>query len=109
MSEKIIIEFQHFGGCPNGPLLLNNLKNALIDCNEITELHEVLIESPESAIEHKFRGSPTVLINGKDIEDMPEPEHPRLACRFYKDGLPDVEYIRRKICAGTLEMVNCKR
>jgi len=97
MVEKIKIEFQHFKGCPNGQLLLNNLKEAIAGYSDITAIQEVLVETPELAVEYKFRGSPTILINGKDLEDMPEPDNPGLACRVYSNGIPSSQFISQKL------------
>ena len=53
----------------------------------------MLVDTPEKAELHKFRGSPTVLINGIDLEGLPEPESGNLACRYYSNGIPSVESI----------------
>jgi len=37
------------------------------------------------------------LINGEDFENLPEPEDPVLACRFYPKGIPTAEMIRDRI------------
>lgn len=94
--NKIKIELQHFHGCPNSPILVERVKAAIKDFEQV-ELREVLIESNEKANELKFRGSPTLLINGEDFENQPEPQNPALSCRYYRNGLPDTEEIRKKI------------
>ena len=58
---------------------------------------EVLVESNKLAEKLKFRGSPTVLINGEDIEGREEPDSASLNCRVYERGLPEVEEIRKRI------------
>ena len=45
----------------------------------------------------KFRGSPTLLINGEDLLGMPAPSQPSLACRYYPKGIPTSEEIRKII------------
>ena len=55
---------------------------------------EIFVKTPEEAERVKFRGSPTVLINGIDLENMPEPKAGNLACRYYKNGLSTVEQIK---------------
>ncbi len=97
MNDKIKIEIQHFHGCPNSPEMIHRVKEA-IKGNEVTiEYNEVLIESNELAEKLKFRGSPTVLINGEDIEGREEPEAASLNCRVYENGLPEIEEIRKRI------------
>ena len=97
MNEKLKIEIQHFRGCPNSPEMIHRVKEAIKGSEEQIEYNEVLVESNELAEEIKFRGSPTVLINGEDIEGREEPESASLNCRVYENGLPSVEEIRNKI------------
>ncbi len=96
MQKKIILEFQHFHGCPNGPKLLKNIKEAIKGLDYI-ELIERIVDTNEKAKKYKFRGSPTLLINGKDLEGLKPPASPSLTCRFYPNGLPTPEEIREKI------------
>ena len=97
MNDKIKIEIQHFRGCPNSPEMIHRVKEAIKGSEEKIEYNEVLVESNELAEKLKFRGSPTVLINGKDIEGREEPESAALNCRVYENGLPTVEEIKNKI------------
>lgn len=90
------IEFQHFPGCPNSPILLKRVKEVISDyCN--IEFEEVIVDTNEKAEKLKFRGSPTLLINGVDYEDREEPISASLNCRVYQNGLPEAEEIRRKL------------
>ena len=93
---KIKIELQHFDGCTNSPILIERVKEAIKDFSDV-EYQEILVDSNEKAKEVKFIGSPTLLINGVDFENLPKPENPNLACRFYPSGLPTFEEIRRKL------------
>jgi len=56
-----------------------------------------LIDTPELAEKYKFRGSPTLLIDGEDIEGLPEPGKGNLSCRFYADGVPGTDQILQAI------------
>lgn len=95
--EKIKIEFQYFENCPNHGAMRQNLIEAIKGIEDKIELTEVKVENEEVARRVSFRGSPTILINGKDLIDMPAPENPKLACRFYPGGIPSSEEIRKKI------------
>ncbi len=97
MNDKIKIEIQHFRGCPNSPEMIHRVKEAIKGIEEKIEYNEVLVESNELAEKLRFRGSPTVLINGEDIEGREEPESAALNCRVYENGLPSAEEIRYKI------------
>jgi hypothetical protein len=97
MKEKIKIEIQYFNGCPNSYEMIHRVKEAIKGSEEKIEYNEVLVESNELAEKLNFRGSPTVLINGEDIEGREEPESASLNCRVYEKGLPEVEEIRKRI------------
>lgn len=94
MQNKIInIELQHFIGCPNSPILIERVREAIKGFDHI-DYKEVLVDSNEKAKEVKFRGSPTLLINGEDFENQPEPEYSALACRYYVNGLPTLDQLK---------------
>jgi hypothetical protein len=79
-------------GCPNSPILIERVRE-VIKGQDNVDYREVIVDSNEKAEELKFRGSPTLLINGVDFENQPEPENTALACRYYINGLPTVEEI----------------
>lgn len=92
-QDPVSIEFQYFNGCPNSNEMKRRVTIAIQQSKIPVNYREVLVETEEKAQQIKFRGSPTVLINGRDFEDLPEPEIGNLACRFYPNGLPDVDFI----------------
>ncbi|MBI2538132.1 MAG: hypothetical protein HYW06_14455 [Gemmatimonadetes bacterium] len=62
-----------------------------------------VIDNEDEAIRHRFRGSPTILIDGVDIEGpaFRFPRHP-LGCRTYEPhgehpGVPDAAVIRQAL------------
>lgn len=95
--KKVTIEFQYFEDCPNYVILLNNLFQAIHGLEDKIELKKIIVENEETAQQIHFRGSPTVLINGNDIEDSPAPHQASLSCRFYRNGIPSPEMIHKKI------------
>lgn len=94
---KIKLEFQYFDGCPNHKKMNDNLIEAIKGLEDKIELKKVLVEDESTAKKVGFRGSPTLLIDGEDIEGVPIPEEPTLACRFYINGIPDADKIREII------------
>jgi hypothetical protein len=70
-----------------------------------TNVEVVEVKSEEQARQLRFIGSPTILINGQDIDPPPPDSHYALSCRAYRleDGrispLPSTETIRRAIDA----------
>ena len=78
------------------------MEKILSEEGEATEIHEVLIRDEGMAKELRFRGSPTIRINGRDVSESPaEEENFALSCRWYSGskqaGLPPVEMIHRAV------------
>ncbi len=95
--KTVLLEFQYFRGCPNHEMLRRNLMQAIQGIEDRIEIQEVLVGDNHAAVKTRFRGSPTLLVNGRDIEGMRVPTAPTLTCRFYRNGLPSAETIRSKI------------
>jgi hypothetical protein len=76
------ITLQYFDGCPNWKVTDGRLRTLIDDQGLDATIHYQLIETYEAAVEHGFRGSPTVLIDGTDPfadDDAPF----GLSCRIY--------------------------
>ncbi|MDZ7763742.1 MAG: DUF2703 domain-containing protein [Melioribacteraceae bacterium] len=95
--SQVKIEIQYFTGCPNSQTMIDRVREAITNFSSNVEYKEILVESPEYADKIKFRGSPTLLINGIDFDNLPEPESGNLSCRYYANGLPETEQIINKI------------
>jgi hypothetical protein len=81
------IEIFYFAGCPNYEPTVNLAREVLGELGLETEVLEVAVETPDDAEAQRFVGSPSVRVNGKDIE--PEAEDRRefaLCCRMYGTG-----------------------
>ncbi len=102
---KISLEFQFFEGCPNHIKMQNNISEAIKGLEDKIDLRKILVEDEETAKKVSFRGSPTLLINGEDIEGVPAPAEPSLACRFYIGGIPGADVIN-KIIVQKIKMEN---
>lgn len=89
------VEVQLFEGCPNSGKMIERVLEAIKLSAIDAEYTEIYVETPEIAEKVKFRGSPTVLVNGLDLENLPEPEVANLACRYYTNGLPSAETISK--------------
>ena len=98
------VQLFYFEGCPSYPRALDNLKEALpLEAPGSPDVEMVAIVSDEDARAKRFMGSPTIRIDGVDLEG-PDPEAQRyaMACRVYADGdrttgWPSVELIRRAL------------
>ena len=94
---------------PSTPQALEELRMALAEAGLDPEEIEVReVESEEQALEEHFLGSPTIRINGRDVEQE-SGTRPGLACRVYRmrDGrpspTPDPEELRAAVEAAVAQ------
>jgi hypothetical protein len=79
-----LITFQYFDGCPNAQTTLDNLLSVREELG-IPESSIELVEVPDpaQAEEHRFQGSPTILVDGRDITTGETPSGFYYTCRVY--------------------------
>jgi type II secretory pathway component PulJ len=98
------IDFLFWQECPSYPKAWERLQAVLNRLGLQAELHRVEIYTDKDAVQHAFPGSPTIRINGRDID----PEGAReqrvgLSCRIYHDAtgritpVPPEELIQRAL------------
>ena len=89
------IEVLYFEGCPNYLPAVDRLKAVLRPAGLPAEVSEIEVTDESVAKRLKFFGSPTIRVNGSDIEaDFRHVQDTGFACRRYPDGLPSEEMIR---------------
>jgi hypothetical protein len=97
------IELFYFDGCPSYARLLPRLRELLADAGMPGEIELRRVESPEAAVAERFLGSPTVRIDGVDIEpEASERCDYGLKCRLYRtanalQGTPPEEWVTRAL------------
>ena len=95
------IEVLYVLDCPHYPAAMAELKSILAAEKISAQISEVLVASARMAEALKFRGSPTIRINSRDIAGELEVQHFAVSCRLYpgeKDpGVPPAEMIRRAV------------
>jgi DNA-binding transcriptional MerR regulator len=95
------IEVLYILDCPHYPAALAELKNVLALEKISTQVSEVLVANSRMAQAMKFRGSPTIRINGRDIAGESELQHFAVSCRLYpgekQPGIPPAEMIHRAV------------
>lgn len=93
------VEVLVFDGCPNVETTLAAVRAAIASTGETTDVHVVLVESDEAAECLRFLGSPTVRIDGVDIDSSASSRGDYgLKCRVYSiggrlRGTPPAEWI----------------
>jgi hypothetical protein len=77
------IELLYWDGCPSHPEALALLQQVLAErgIDASIELHEVLTD--EEAQELRFPGSPTIRVDGRDVDVAGAESPPALNCRIY--------------------------
>ena len=93
------IELLYFDGCPNHDELLPHLEQLLTETGHSDEITLVRIETSEQAEADRFLGSPTLRINGVDVDPTAaERDDYGMKCRLYRTeeglrGTPPDEWI----------------
>ena len=79
------IEVLVFDGCPHAEEALELVRTVAARLVPDVEIERVDIESEEAAAKTRFFGSPTILVNGEDLESRTGPSA-GLSCRVYEEG-----------------------
>lgn len=79
------IRFLYFEGCPHKDEALELLHQVLEERGIEGEIEMVEVR-PEEAASEGFLGSPTIQINGRDIEKERRGDPPYYGCRIYPGG-----------------------
>ena len=84
-NGPVRIEFLWWRGCPSWDTALRDLRDAIRDAGldpESVEVREVFSE--QAAEREHFVGSPTIRIDGEDVQPPPAGEALGLTCRIYR-------------------------
>lgn len=105
------IEVLYVPDCPNFSLAVARVQEALAAANIQAEIREVVVRDNSDALRLNFPGSPTIRVNGRDVEPTASGEqNPGLQCRLYSGtqnpGAPDQESIARAIREAVREEAN---
>jgi hypothetical protein len=83
-SRAMDVEFLYWSGCPSHPEARELLEEVL---NGTAEIREREVETQAEAEALRFPGSPTIRVNGADVDPEGADGRPSLSCRIYY--LPD--------------------
>ncbi len=82
------IQFLYFEGCPNHHKAFEFLQSVLKEQNIKASIERIEIKSDEDAVKNQFFGSPTIRVNGNDIEPIKGSRIYARTCRIYRiDGV----------------------
>ena len=93
------IEILYFEGCPNYVHALQVVRDVLRDLHIDASVREVEVKGAEDASRLRFFGSPTIQVDGMDIDPAVRGQLDySFSCRMYgKTGTPPRELIERAI------------
>jgi len=100
------VSFLYFEDCPSHERALERLRQVVAEEVIAAEIEIVKVETDVQAEHLRFVGSPTILVEGQDIDPPPPDLQFALTCRVYRreDGrispLPPPELIRRSLHAA---------
>jgi hypothetical protein len=103
----MVVEFLYWEDCPSHEDAYARLTAVLAEEGVPARIRRLQVSSDEQAAELRFPGSPTIKIDGRDLQPEAAAESPpALTCRLYilEDGrpspLPSREMIRRAVRAA---------
>jgi len=79
------IEDLYVPGCPNYQPAVERIEKVLLSESLRADIERVPVNSDGAAKTLRFPGSPTIRVNGTDVEPN-EAKTPGLACRLYANG-----------------------
>lgn len=101
------IRFLYFAECPNSEPAFERLKQALREEGIPDEIERVEVNDSASALREGFLGSPSIQIDGVDIEASRRGDSPCFGCRVYQtkdgaSGVPPMDLIRAALRAANI-------
>ena len=105
-SARPLVEILYFDGCPNHEGTRALVERITAELEMEPEIRLVQVPDGDAALELRFLGSPTVRVDGRDVE--PGADERRdfvLSCRVYRGergfaGQPDEAWIREALTRG---------
>ena len=101
------IELLYWDGCPSHPDALERLKQVLADAGVGDQVDLTEVKTEAEAVERRFPGSPTILIDGRDVDPLgAEQQQFALTCRVYRhengrfSPLPSVAMLERAVATA---------
>jgi hypothetical protein len=103
------IELLYFDGCPSHEAFLPRLRELLVEAGVDRPVRQRRVESDDVAQQERFLGSPTLRIDGVDVDPgAAQREDYGLKCRLYSTpdglrGVPADEWVLDALARATRE------
>lgn len=108
-GDVMKVDFLYYEDCPSHEMALSRLRQVMREEGIEAGIEVTKVETGDQARELRFIGSPTIRINGTDIDPPPPDACYGLTCRAYRleDGrispLPSPERIRKALHSAISE------
>jgi hypothetical protein len=83
----VTVEFLYWEGCPSHPEARELLEDVVRRRGLDVEIQVKHVATRQEAAKLQFPGSPTIRVDGRDVDPAGADEPPSLSCRIYR--LPD--------------------
>lgn len=107
MADRSLVEILSFEGCPNRERACALVERVAGELSIDAEIRLVDVTDVDTALRLEFLGSPTVRVEGRDVEPHAEGRRDfALSCRIYQTargigGLPDEAWVRAALAEPT--------
>jgi hypothetical protein len=104
--SKPLVEVLTFEGCPHAGPALELVRRVVAARGVVATVRRVDVPDAQAAAAQRFLGSPTIRVNGRDIEPgVAERDHYTLSCRIYRTdsgvaGEPDEQWLHEALSAA---------
>jgi len=91
----MIVDVLYFAGCPNAGPAIDLVRDVLDETGIAAEIRHIQVADREAALRERFLGSPSVRVNGLDVEPAAEATaHYGMMCRVYRsrDGISGIPH-----------------
>ncbi|MDP9386479.1 MAG: hypothetical protein M3Q48_00760 [Actinomycetota bacterium] len=95
VKDPVVVDLLSVPGCPNVDLTRRRLAKATVIVGLDVQVRAQEVTTPDEAAAVGMRGSPSVLVDGRDVGDAED--EPSMSCRLYRsasgalEGAPSVE------------------
>ena len=107
MPDRSLVEILSFEDCPNRERACALVERVAGELGIDAEIRLVDVADVDTALRLEFLGSPTVRVEGRDVEPHAEGRHEfALSCRIYQTafgigGSPDEAWVRAALAEPT--------
>jgi len=103
-----VVEILYTDACPFWKETLNAINEVAKEFNIVITVKKTMIASDEEAKEHRFPGSPTVRINGVDIDPEARETAGYIGCRIYTYKGKTYDYPPKQMIKSALQRLTKK-